>query len=219
VNGLSQNQIDNGTAARGDKGPIDFYFDFISPYGYLASLRIEELAARHGASVRWYPILLGVTVLKVMGLRPVMETPLKRDYVEAEVARYCRRHGMSLNRPLAAAPMNPLPVARMFSWLSRHAPAYAVPYAKQALHRYWQEGLAVDTRDALLAAAAAAGIDESVALRAIESPEAKSHLIQDVDAAVARGVFGSPFFLVGGEPFFGVDKLELIDEWLTCGGW
>ena len=57
--------------------PIDFYFDFISPYGYLASTRIEHIAARHGRAVAWRPFLQGVTVLQVMGLKPLLETPLK----------------------------------------------------------------------------------------------------------------------------------------------
>ena len=68
--------------------PLEFYFDFISPFGYFASLRIEDIAARHGRTVNWNPMLLGVTVVKVMGLRPVMETPLKSDYLERDVMRY-----------------------------------------------------------------------------------------------------------------------------------
>ena len=61
-------------------GPIDFYFDFISPYGYLASTQIEKIAAEHDREVMWRPFLLGVTVMNVMGLKPIMDTPLKSDY-------------------------------------------------------------------------------------------------------------------------------------------
>jgi 2-hydroxychromene-2-carboxylate isomerase len=60
-----------------DATPIRFWFDFVSPYGYLASLRIDELAARHGRTVDWRPLLLGVTVLRSVGLMPLMGTPLK----------------------------------------------------------------------------------------------------------------------------------------------
>ena len=75
--------------------PIDFYFDFLSSYGYFASLRIEALAARHGREVRWHSMLLGVAVMKTMGLKPLLETPLKSDYVLRDVARYMRRHGLT----------------------------------------------------------------------------------------------------------------------------
>jgi 2-hydroxychromene-2-carboxylate isomerase len=78
--------------------PIDFYFDFISPYGYFASLQIEQLAAKHGRSLRWHSMLLGVSVLKVMGLKPLLETPLKGDYVRRDMPRQARRLGLALAR-------------------------------------------------------------------------------------------------------------------------
>ena len=66
--------------------PLQFHFDFISPYGYFASLRIEALAARHGRTVDWRAMLLGVSVMKVMGLKPLMDTPLKGDLHRARRA-------------------------------------------------------------------------------------------------------------------------------------
>ena len=75
-------------ASSHDEAPIDFYFDFISSYGYFASLRIEEIAARHGRTIEWHPMPLGVAVMKVMGLKPLLETPLKGAYVLNDVARY-----------------------------------------------------------------------------------------------------------------------------------
>ena len=71
----------HGTGSHRLHAPIDFYFDFISLYGYFASLRIEALAARHGRGVNWHGMLLGVAVMKTMGLKPLLETPLKSDYV------------------------------------------------------------------------------------------------------------------------------------------
>ena len=67
--------------------PLHFYFDFISPFGYFASLRIEDLAARHGRSVEWHAMLLGVAVLKVMGLKSLLDTPLKGDYIRRDAKR------------------------------------------------------------------------------------------------------------------------------------
>jgi 2-hydroxychromene-2-carboxylate isomerase len=84
---------------------IDFYFDFISPFGYFASLRIETLAAKHGRQVQWHAMLLGVSVLKVMGLKPLLDTPLKGDYIRRDAKRYMRRHGLQLQRDLDAPVM------------------------------------------------------------------------------------------------------------------
>jgi 2-hydroxychromene-2-carboxylate isomerase len=206
-------------AAAAPGGPIDFWFDFISPYGYFASQRIDALAARHGREVRWHPLLLGVTVLKVMKLPPVMQTPLKADYVRREVARYKRRHGVVLARDLSAPPMNPLPAARAFAWLLEAAPAHAKPFAREVFRRTWGEGRDVVEAESLLDAGRAAGVPEALLHTATQGPEPAERLRAEVDAAIACGAFGSPFFLVDGEPFFGVDKLELIERWLAEGGW
>ena len=70
--------------------PLEFWFDFASPYGYLASTQIDSIAARHGRTVRWCPILLGA-VFKVSGMKPVMEQPLRGEYLahDAPVSRAC----------------------------------------------------------------------------------------------------------------------------------
>lgn len=198
---------------------IDFYFDFISPYGYFASLRINQLGASHGVPVYWHPVLIGVTVMKIMGMKPLMETPLKKDYIPRELARYARLHGAEIRRDPAAPPMNPLPVARAFAWLLAKAPEHAQPFAMAALDAYWRENRDLSQTGWLLAAAARAGVPEAIARNACEAEDAAALLRGEVDRAVSRGVFGSPFFLVDDEPFFGVDKLELIDLWLARGGW
>lgn len=79
--------------------PIEFYFDFISPYGYLAATRIETLAGRYGRTVEWRPFLLGVTVMEVMGLKPIMQTPLKSDYAAVDLPRMARLLGAPLATP------------------------------------------------------------------------------------------------------------------------
>lgn len=201
------------------KPPIAFWFDFISPFGYLASLRIHELAARHGRTVDWRPLLLGVTVLKVMGLPPVPQTPLKGDYAARQIARYLRRHGLALGRDPAAAPMNPLPAARLLAWLRANAPEHARPMARAVFDAHWARGRAMDDAAALRDELQRAGVPAAVVDAGLADPTAADLLRAEVNAAIAAGAFGSPFFIVDGEPFFGVDNLELLDEWLARGGW
>lgn len=199
--------------------PLEFWFDFISPFGYLASQRIDALAARHGRTVNWRPLLVGVTVLKVMGLPPVPQTPLKGPYAARQLSRYLRHHGLQLGRPPGAPPMNPLPAGRLFAWLRAHAPQHAQPAAQAILHAYWVAGQAMDQPEALRAAVLQAGVPAPVADAGLAAPEAAALLRAEVAAAVAAGAFGSPFVIVDGEPFFGLDNLEAVDEWLGAGGW
>lgn len=131
------------------KPGVELWFDFISPFGYLASLRIDELAARHGRSVEWRPLLVCVTVLKVMGLPAVPQTPLKGPYAARQIARHTRRHAVVLERDPSASPMNPLPSARLFAWLAPHAPQHAKSAARAIFDAHWREGRAMDEPNAL----------------------------------------------------------------------
>jgi len=200
--------------------PIAFHFDFISPFGYFASLRIDDLGARYGRDVDWSSMLVGVSVLKVMGLKPIPQTPLKGDYARRDAERYCRRHGISLGRSLGGQPpANPLPAGRTFHWLKAHDPDRAKPVARALLDAYWLRDADIGDLDLVLDLAAGCGADRAALRTGHDSGEAGTLLKAAVDASLAAGVFGSPFVIVDGEPFFGVEKLELVDEWLKTGGW
>lgn len=193
--------------------PLHCHLDFISPYGYFASLRLEAIAARHGRTVAWHPMLLGVAVMKVMGLKPLMDTPLKGDYVERDVRRYARERGVPLKRQPRDAVMNPLACARALAWTNRHAPERASEVVHAVYGAYWGQGLDLSTPDAL-----APVLGEALA-RAAAGEEAAALLRAEVDASLAQDVFGSPTVVVDGEPFWGVDKLEQLERWLERGGW
>lgn len=199
--------------------PLHFYFDFISPFGYFASLRIEELATRHGRSVEWHAMLLGVSVLKVMGLKPLLETPLKGDYIRREAKRYMRRHGLQLNRDLDAPVMDPRGAGRAFYWVKQHQPALAAPLAHAIYQAYWSEGRDLSTADSVAAIGLPAGLDAQRLREGIDSEEARQLLRSAVETSLTAGIFGSPTVVIDGEPFWGVGSLELADEWLASGGW
>ncbi len=201
---------------------LDFYFDFISGYGYFASLRIEAIAARHGRSVNWHSMLLGVSVMKVMGLKPLLETPLKGDYVLNDAARYMRRHGLTPGRQISDPMMDPRPAARAFYWVRRHHPGREAAFARGVYDRYWRLGKDLSDPAEIAAVAAsdpALGLSPTALAEGQASEASRNDLREAVAASIERGVFGSPFILVDGEPFWGSDRLELVDDWLTCGGW
>jgi len=199
--------------------PLQFHFDFISPYGYFASLQVEQLAARHGRTVDWRPMLLGVAVLKIMGLKPLLETPLKGDYVRRDVLREARRRGIRLGRDLNASVGNPLPPARAFYWVRRHHPQQQAALAHALYHAFWIEGRDLSTPDAVAAVRLPAGLRPQDVAAGAASDEAATLLRNAVAEAVAAGIFGSPTIVVDGEPFWGSDRLAEVDEWLARGGW
>ena len=201
------------------KTPLRFYFDFISPYGYFASLRIEDIALRHGRTVDWSSMLLGISVLRVMGLKPLLDTPLKADYVRHDVLRYARAHDIVLGRPLDNAPMNPLPAGRAFHWARRHHPERAVALAKALLHACWIEGHDLSLPAALAQIDLPDGLAAAQLVTAAQSEEGAQLLRAAVEDSLAAGVFGSPTVIVDGEMFWGVDKFGELDQWLASGGW
>jgi 2-hydroxychromene-2-carboxylate isomerase len=193
--------------------PIDFYFDFSSPYGYLASTQINALAARHGRSVAWRPFLLGAA-FKVTGQRALIEQPLRGPYALHDFARSARLLGIPFKLP-AVFPFFPLAASRAFYWLKSAEQARAL--ANSVYHAAFGEGRDVTALSVVAELARPLGITGLET--AVELSETKTKLREATDEALARGVFGSPFFVVDGEPFWGHDRLGQLDQWLSTGGW
>jgi 2-hydroxychromene-2-carboxylate isomerase len=198
---------------------LDFYFDFISPFGWLASLRVDELAARHGYETQWHSMLLGVSVLKVMGMKPLRQYPLKGNYLKHDLLRYMRKHGIKTARDLESAPASPIASGRIFHTINESDPEQAKVIARHLLNAYWGEGRDIGDAEIALDIASNAGADRQTLKDALASGEGDRLLRAAVERSLQRGVFGSPFFIVGDEPFFGLEKMELLDDWLTTNGW
>ena len=193
--------------------PIDFYFDFSSPYGYLASTRIDAIAARHGRNVSWLPFVLGAA-FKVTGQKPLVEQPLRGEYANRDFARSARLLGVPLELP-EPFPFFALAASRACYWVGDAARAKAL--AKAIYHAAFGEGR--DVTPVATVAEIARGLGIEGVEQGVEKPETKAKLREATDEALARGVFGSPFFIVDGEPFWGHDRLEHVERWLATGGW
>ena len=197
---------------------IDFYFDFSSPYGYLASERIEAIAARHGRSVDWHPMLLGV-VFKHTGAAPLTMIPLKGDYSRRDMERSARFHGVSEFRMPSKFPIPSQAPARIVLWQKQRDLALAASLVHALYRAFFVDDIDISVPDNAVAAAANCGINATAARAAIDDPTVKDALRQANDDAMARGVFGSPFIIVDGEPFWGLDRLDQVERWLITGGW
>jgi 2-hydroxychromene-2-carboxylate isomerase len=195
--------------------PIDFYFDFSSPYGYLASEKIDELAARHGRRVRWKPVLLGV-IFKTTGAAPLLNVPLKGAYAKVDILRSARWMGIPCRIP-ATFPQATQQAARAFYALDDRDPVLARRFAHAAYRAVFVDGRDISPAEVVLDLAAGCGADRAALAAAIATPEIKERLRAEVEAAMAAGVFGSPYMVVDGEPFMGADRLPQLERWLADG--
>lgn len=195
--------------------PIDFYFDFSSPYGYLAGELIDDLAARYGREVRWRPILLGIT-FKLTGNAPLTQQPLKGEYSIRDFQRSARYYKVPFQYP-KQFPISSVAASRMFLWLQEQDPAAAKRYARAVYKAYFVDGRDISMAETAAAIAGECGLDSAAALAANSDPRIKDLFKTAVEAATARGVFGSPFIFVDDEPFWGVDRFPQIEAWLSRG--
>ncbi|CAM4082586.1 2-hydroxychromene-2-carboxylate isomerase [Roseateles saccharophilus] len=197
------------------RAPVQFYFDFSSPYSYIASEWIEAVAARHGRRVQWHAILLGAT-FQAAELKSPVSYPIKRDYALRDFERSARFAGLPYRQP-ETFPIPTQNAARVFWWLHGQDPARAVAWAHAGLRAYFTRGVALDDAGALKALLAESGIDADAAEAAWSEPAWKARLKAENDAAIAAGVFGAPYFIVDGEPFWGNDRQAQIEGWLASG--
>ena len=186
---------------------IDFYFDFSSPFGYLASQKIEALAAKHGRTVKWRPLLLGAA-FKATGGVPLTQIPLKGEYAKRDFYRSARFHGLEYRHP-EPFPVNTVAACRAFYSLAEEKDALRL--AKALFKAYFADNVNIGEPDNVMKVAGTIGLAPSISDQAV-----KDRTKGEVDAALAKGVFGSPYVVVDGEPFWGLDRFDQIDRWLKA---
>jgi 2-hydroxychromene-2-carboxylate isomerase len=196
---------------------IDFYFDFSSPYGYLASTQIDALAARRGRDVNWRPFLLGV-VFRTTGQSPLTEQPLRGPYSRHDFERSARLLKVPFRMP-EPFPFPSQAACRAVYWTGDRDAGKGKALAKAIYHAAFGEGRDVRSPEAVAGIAAGMGIDAAALKAALDDPAVKDRLRVETDAAMDRGVFGSPFIFADGEPFWGHDRLRHVERWLETGGW
>lgn len=198
------------------RAPLRFYFDFSSPYSYIASEWVDELAARHGRGVQRRAILLGVT-FQAAELKSPISHPIKGAYSARDFARSARFHGLPYRLP-DRFPIATQNAARIFWWLAdTRGDDAAAAWSKAGLRAVFQHGAALDDAAVLRSVAAAHGLDAAECEAVWNDPAWKARLKRANDEAIAAGVFGAPFFEVDGEPFWGNDRRPQLERWLAEG--
>ncbi len=197
--------------------PVDFYFEFSSPYGYIASRLAEDFEKRVGRALKWRPMLLG-PVFKITGQLPLIEIPMKGEYSKKDFARSARLHKVAYTHP-GKFPIGTVAALRAFYWLDDRDPARARELAKKIFAAYFAEGKDISAPATVVEIAGSVGVDAAALAAALDDPVVKDRAKREVDAAIAAGVFGSPFFVVDGEAFWGVDRMPMVEDWIKTGGW
>jgi len=197
--------------------PVDFYFEFSSPYGYIASQLVDEVSGRIGREMRWRPFLLG-PIFKATGQAPLVDIPLKGDYSRRDFERSARYHGVKLAMP-PKFPVGTVAAVRAFYWVHDLDAAQARRLAKSLYAAYFVHGRDIGAPEVVVEIAGSEGIDTAALQAALADAVVKERVKGEVDQAMARGVFGSPYFVVDGEPFWGCDRIPMLEEWVARGGW
>jgi 2-hydroxychromene-2-carboxylate isomerase len=188
--------------------PIRFYFDFISPYAYVAWKGVHALAAEHGREVEFVPILFAA-LLDAHGTKGPAEVPAKRAYVFKDALRRATMAGLRLVPP-PAHPFNPLLALRVAS-LDFDAPTRRA-VIDALFDATWGDGPGVTDPATVAALLSRVGIDGEAAVREAATDAAKARVRARTEEAVALGVFGVPTMLVDGELFWGYDAFPCVAQ-------
>jgi 2-hydroxychromene-2-carboxylate isomerase len=193
-------------------GKIDFYFDFWSPYSYLAYQELPKLAARRGYEVVYHPVELNELKLRNNNTGPSSrEQPLKSRYNRQEFARWRKRYGVPFERAAAPDPQSRLNKGAFLALDRGRIHDYIV----SAWRRTWGAGGSLADEGLMREVARDMGWDAEEYLAFVVSHAARERYRASTDAAHERGVFGVPSMIVGDEMFWGNDHLVFLEEHLA----
>jgi 2-hydroxychromene-2-carboxylate isomerase len=192
---------------------LEFFFDYASPYSYLASEQLEAVAERTGAELRWRPFLLGA-VFKATGNVPPISTASKASYLAKDLLDWTRYLKLPEFRMPENFPINSLKANRLGLVAAEQGRIAAFSHA--TFRAIFAEGRDVADPKVLADLARAVGLDADKALAKLENQEIKDALRRNTDEALARGAFGAPTFFVGDEMFFGNDRLIFVERALLA---
>jgi 2-hydroxychromene-2-carboxylate isomerase len=192
---------------------VEFYYDLVSPYSYLAYGQLRRICEENGAALVLRPMLLGA-VHKEAGIKSPIETELKARYQARDIRRWAGYYGVPLRFP-DPFPFRTLKSMRAAMFLQDGNGLEAFTAAAFAL--YWGEGGApkgfeeADEDLPISAVARRIGAEPEEVLEGAASPDAKQGLKDATSEALQRGVFGAPAFFVGDEMFWGNDRLHFVE--------
>ena len=189
---------------------VEFYFDVGSPAAYLAWHRLPPICREAGAELAYRPMLLG-GVFQASGNQSPMSIPAKGRYIMNDLERFALRDRIPF-RHNPCFPINTLTLMRGAAGLQMRDPARMVPYAQAVYRAIWADGRNMNEPAVVGEVLQRAGFDPQALLALAAEPEVKERLKTVTQEAVARGVFGAPTFFVGGQMYWGQDRLDFVRQ-------
>ncbi|MBI4208270.1 MAG: 2-hydroxychromene-2-carboxylate isomerase [Deltaproteobacteria bacterium] len=187
---------------------VEFFYDFASPYTYLASTQIEEICKHHGAKLQWRPFLLGA-VFKASGNVPPSQVAPKAQYMLRDLHDWAEYFEVPFKFPSTFPPNS---LKSMRAALVAEREGRLVPFSHACFKAFWVEDRNISESDVIAAIGEQVGIPREKLLAGVEEPEIKDKLKANTEEAVARGAFGAPAFFMGDRLFWGQDRLVLLEE-------
>lgn len=193
---------------------IDLYFSTISPYAYLAGLRAEEVAANHGATITYKPLDIIALFARTGGTPPKDRHFSRQDYRAQELVRQAKKAGLPFNLKPAHWPTNPAPSSYAFIAAQNAGGGDLGKLAHAFLRACWAEEKDIADDQVIRDCLTEAGFDPSLADSGLlQGAEIYS---ANLEEAVERGVFGSPFYITDQDQrFWGQDRIDDLDATLA----
>jgi 2-hydroxychromene-2-carboxylate isomerase len=193
---------------------VEFYFDVGSPASYLAWKRLPAICEAAGAELALRPMLLG-GVFQATGNHSPMSVPAKGSYIMSDLERFAQRYDVPF-RHNPHFPINTLVLMRGATALQMRDEFRLVPYVDAVYRAIWVDGANMNDPAVMSSVLLRADFDPTALLALGNDPVVKERLKAVTQEAVARGVFGAPTFFVGGEMFWGQDRLDFVKEALEA---
>lgn len=199
-----------GSAGAKPPAAITWYYDYSSPYTYLASTRLEALCKHHGYTLVWKPVLVGGIFNAVnQSVYEARATPAKARYGAKDVTDWARYYGIPFSFP-SIFPINSVKALR--GALMAIGAGVVPEYSRRVFQAYWAEDKNISDDEVLAGIAEQAGLARDAFAEWIRAPEAKEKLRSITQEAMDRGVFGSPTFFLEEDMYFGNDRLVLLED-------
>ena len=195
---------------------VEYWFSTASPWAWLGSARIAQLAQRTQTVVQVEPIDLGAVFAATGGTPFPSRSPARQSYRQLELARWSRRLGVPIRLQPAHYPVDREPSSRLVLAAREHG-LDALALSQAVLRAIWSEDRDIADWVTLQAIAADAGLDGAALIESARDPRMHARYVQNTQAAIAAGVFGSPTYVVDGERFWGQDRLDSLEERLGGG--
>ncbi|QDY68440.1 2-hydroxychromene-2-carboxylate isomerase [Qingshengfaniella alkalisoli] len=192
---------------------IDYYFATISPFTYLAGTRLEEIAQKHGATITYKPLDIMGLFSRTGGTPPKDRHENRKEYRVQDLRRGATKVGLPINLQPAFFPTNMAPSAYAIIAAQHAGGGDLGGLVHSLLRACWAEDRNVAEDDVIKACLEANGFDPSLADSGLLS--GAETYAANLEEAVAKGVFGSPFYIVGNERFWGHDRLDDLDLHLS----